>query len=235
MSPKKSKGLFKFKQFSIQQENVAFRFGTDSMLLGSWIQGSYSRILDVGTGSGILALMMAQRFPHSTVLGIDIDHHSVTSAQRNVDASPFRNRIELMTQDFNDLDVSNTCDLILSNPPYFSNQLESSEKRRSVARHEVNLTLESLLKKSKELLKPNGAVALVLPYSRRDELIKSEVLHLQKECVVSSYENSSPIRLLVQMGHTPGVSVERDRLFIYSENKDYSESFKEMTADFYLY
>ena len=128
---------FNFRQFTVRQERCAMKVGTDGTLLGAWAHGG-SSILDIGVGTGLIALMMAQRFPESHIVGIDIDHEAVEQALENVKASPFRN-IDVVEADAKSYGGS-SFDAIVCNPPYFADSLQSPDMQRTIARHTVSLS-----------------------------------------------------------------------------------------------
>ena len=154
---------FQFKQFTIHQQRCAMKVGTDGTLLGAWAQVPIksARILDIGTGTGLIALMMAQRFPEATVLGIDIDGEAVNQAQENVVLSP---------QNVLDFEYKEGFDAIVSNPPYFVDALTCPDQQRTIARHTISLTYEGLMKSAYRLLKPDGMFSLVIPSECRSTL-----------------------------------------------------------------
>ena len=132
---------FNFRQFTVRQERCAMKVGTDGTLLGAWAHGG-SSILDIGVGTGLIALMMAQRFPESHIGGIDIDHEAVEQALENVKASPFRN-IDVVEADAKSYGGS-SFDAIVCNPPYFADSLQSPDMQRTIARHTVSLSFRDL-------------------------------------------------------------------------------------------
>ena len=142
------KNSFQFKQFTINQDRCAMKVGTDGTLLGAWANAPKGpcRILDIGTGTGLVALMMAQRYPESQVVGIDIDRDAIIQAQENVDASPFSERITIINEDATKIDDKEVFDAIVCNPPYFVDSLTCPESQRTLARHTVTLTYEQLMK-----------------------------------------------------------------------------------------
>lgn len=155
---------FKFKQFSIQQAHNSHKIGTDSMLLGAWVNGNFNSILDIGTGTGILALMLTQKNPLAQVVAIEPHFESWQEAQSNFLAAPFNNKplaIQTKLQDFN---TTQQFDLIITNPPYFQNAFLSEDVDRNRTRHTVELPLEELYENVKNLLADHGIFACVIPF-----------------------------------------------------------------------
>ena len=136
---------FKFKQFEIHQDRCAMKVGTDGVLLGAWAPGG-KRILDVGSGTGLISLMMAQRFPEAQVLGIDMDGEACEEAAENVAASPFADRVEIECCRLQDYHSAESFDAIVSNPPFFLNSLKNPDSKRTMARHTDSLPFRDLFR-----------------------------------------------------------------------------------------
>ena len=165
---------FHFKSFSIKQEQSAMKVGTDGVLLGAWVNPkSYpQQILDVGTGTGLVAIMLAQRFIRSQIHAIDIDQASTEEALFNTKTSPWSERLNIKNCALQDYNPSNKYDLIVSNPPYFRNTTLSNNISRALARNNLTLSLECLVERSYDLLHENGELALIVP-SNEFETIQS--------------------------------------------------------------
>ncbi|MBE6259955.1 MAG: methyltransferase domain-containing protein [Prevotella sp.] len=170
---------FRFKKFVIEQELCAMKVGTDGVLLGSWATGG-ARVLDVGTGTGIMALMLAQRCPEARVTAIDIDEGAVRQAIQNVAQSPFNDRVEVLrcsVQEFDGRDGSNgrdgangLYDAIVSNPPFFIDSLQTPDRQRTVARHAETLTYAQLMQAAWRLLADGGELSVVVPFDYRQRM-----------------------------------------------------------------
>jgi tRNA1Val (adenine37-N6)-methyltransferase len=155
---------FQFQQFRVHQDRCAMKISTDAVLLGALARHhSPKRILDVGTGTGILALMLAQRFPTARLTALEIDPDAAAQAAENCISSPFGNRITVKLGKFQDFFEPQAFDLIVSNPPYFPNHLKSSDAKRNRALHADELPFEALLLKTKALLLPEGRFWVILP------------------------------------------------------------------------
>jgi tRNA1Val (adenine37-N6)-methyltransferase len=170
-----SNPFFRFKEFTVRHEGCAMKVGTDGSLLGAWTGiEKATRILDVGTGTGLIALMVAQRAPDATVDAIDRDQDAVRQALLNVSSSPFARRIRVHLASLADYRQRCTSgkkafrpyDLIISNPPYFTRSLKSPEAARNSARHDDSLPLTSLLSDTCSLLSPGGRLSVILPPDR---------------------------------------------------------------------
>ena len=165
---------FHFKSFSIKQDQSAMKVGTDGVLLGAWVNPkSYPhQILDVGTGTGLVAIMLAQRFSSSLIHAIDIDPASAKEALFNTQTSPWAKRLNITHCALQDYNPSNKYDLIVSNPPYFRNTTLSNNKSRALARNNQTFSLEYLIERSYDLLHENGELAFIVP-SNEFETIQS--------------------------------------------------------------
>ena len=163
---------FAFKQFVIHHDRCAMKVGTDGVLLGAWTDVSLAhRVLEIGTGTGLVALMLAQRCG-ATILAIDIDKDAVGQAQENVSASPWGNRVEVGEQDVRSYETNMLFDTIVSNPPYFIDSLKCPDGQRSTARHTDTLHADELMEKVPELLTPEGKFSLIIPFEQSEELVR---------------------------------------------------------------
>ena len=224
---------FNFRQFTVRQERCAMKVGTDGTLLGAWAHGG-SSILDIGVGTGLIALMMAQRFPESHIVGIDIDHESVEQALENVKASPFRN-IEVVEADAKS--YGGICfDAIVCNPPYFADSLQSPDMQRTIARHTVSLSFRDLLAAVSRLLAEDGEFSVVIPFDCKARL-ESEAalagLFKVRECAVKTTPRKQPRRYLLAFRRHPS-DLELTEGVIEIKPSVRSEWYQELTKDFYL-
>lgn len=230
---------FHFKKFSIVQENAAMKVGTDSVLLGSWVSAVQPTfILDIGCGTGLLCLMMAQRFPKAQIIGIEIEDEAIIDAEFNIKNSDWKDRIHVQNADFSSVSFSQSFDLILSNPPYFPSDTASPINKRSVARNGMEFSFLDWLEKAKEILNPKGVIAFVLPIIQWNDIENSLVdygLYVNRIRKVKPKEYKLAHRVLVELGKNPVTSVEEDVLIIEREKRhDYSDEYKELTSSFYL-
>ena len=174
--------MFRFKKFVIEQELCAMKVGTDGVLLGAWATGG-SSVLDVGTGTGIIALMMAQRCPQARVTALDIDEGAARQALQNVAQSSFADRIEVLQKSVQEFDGANetnrangtnrsngTYDAIVSNPPFFIDSLNAPDRQRNIARHAETLTYGQLMQAAWRLLADEGELSVVVPFDYRQRM-----------------------------------------------------------------
>jgi tRNA1Val (adenine37-N6)-methyltransferase len=155
---------FQFQQFRIHQDRCAMKISTDAVLLGALAHAENpSKILDIGTGTGVIALMLAQRFPDAAVTAIEIDPDAADQAEENFRGSPFSERLSLVQGRIQDFHQEEKFDLIVSNPPFFPDHLKSSDSKRNRALHTDELSFEELIRKTKLLLSPTGTFWTILP------------------------------------------------------------------------
>ena len=224
--------FFRFKRFTIHQSRCAMKVGTDGTLLGAWAHGGQT-VLDVGTGTGLIALMMAQRFPEAEVTGIDIDESACSQAEENVAASPFRASILHK----NVLEMEGVFDAIVSNPPFFSHSLESPDKQRSIARHTSSLSFGDLMQSVMRLLADDGEFSLILPVESKSEVESESALFglfKVRECAVRTTPRKHPKRLLQAYRKHPVPCPEVSEGIIEVEPGVRSEWYQNLTKDFYL-
>jgi len=162
---------FQFQQFRIHQDRCAMKISTDAVLLGTLTRAEFpSKILDIGTGTGVIALMLAQRFPESAVTAIEIDSDAASQADDNFSDSPFSARMSLFHGRFQDFPVDKSFDLIVSNPPFFPDHLKSHDTKRNKALHTDELSFEELIAKAALLLSPSGSFWVILPPRQMQDL-----------------------------------------------------------------
>lgn len=230
---------FKFKQFTIIQNLAAMKVGTDGVLLGAWANCTESKkILDIGTGTGLIALMLAQRC-NAIIDAIDIEENACSEAKSNVTASPWQNRINVFhtsVQDFaKQADLK--YDLIVSNPPFFDNSLKAGYNERSTARHTDSLSTSELFFSVKNLLNSNGKFAVVIPTDKMQQYYSNannNKLQCNKLLCIKPTPTKQAKRLLLEFSFNQS-ELEENELIVekYGRHK-YSEEYKELTKDFYL-
>ena len=226
---------FRFKQFTVEHSASTMKVGTDAVLLGAWcrVHGAM-RVLDVGTGCGVIALMVAQRTPEAAIDAIDIDAASVAEANRNFAASPWASRVEAHLADFNKW--TGQYGLIVSNPPFFVDALLPPDEVRAQARHAHSLTYEQLFARARSLLTPEGRLALVTPVEVRSTVVEQaafHTMHLARLCEVTPVEGKGVKRLLWEYSASPA-SLSREALTIADACGNHTDSYRALCRDFYL-
>ena len=221
------KVMFQFKQFTIEQELCAMKVGTDGVLLGAWAKGG-PRILDIGTGTGIIALMMAQRYPEAQVTAIDIDEGAVRQAEQNVSQSPFLGRISVLQQAVQE--HLGEYESIVSNPPFFIDSLQAPDEQRNMARHTATLSYAELMKAAYRLLADNGEFSVVIPFDYRRRMEDEAVFvgfFPSRVCGVKTTERKPAKRYLLAFRKHP-CPCQKEQLTIGSED------YQALTSAFYL-
>lgn len=228
---------FRFKQFSINQDKTAMKVGTDGVLLGAWSDVENAKIiLDVGTGTGLISLMFAQRNFDVKIDAIEIEENAYLQAQENFEKSNFSHQITVHHQDFKTYYSSEKYDLIVSNPPYFVENKRLEESSRKQARQQYNLSFDDLIFKMSELLTKDGNICLILPYNSLEEIIsiaKKNQLFLTKLTYIKGNLTSDYVRVLLNFSFVEK-DFEQNELIIEKARHQYTEDYINLTKDFYL-
>ncbi|MGN0048603.1 MAG: tRNA1(Val) (adenine(37)-N6)-methyltransferase [Bacteroides sp.] len=228
---------FQFKKFTIEQALCAMKVGTDGVLLGAWTPvDDAARILDVGTGTGLIALMLAQRSDAARLVAVEVDPAAACQAQANVDASPWSGRVAVVCQDFREFVTEVPFDMMVSNPPYFTDDLKSPDRQRTLARHAGGLNYDLLFRRAARLLAPDGRVSLIVPADVEREVLQAAWLHgFHPMRVTRVYTKpGKPCRRLLMLFGRQEEACHTDELFIERGNQQYSEEYVALTRDFYL-
>lgn len=230
--------IFRFKQFTINQQNCAMKVGTDSILFGSLVEPNFAEtILDIGTGTGLLALMMAQKAPNAYITAIEIDELAAKQAQNNFANSKFSSQLTCVNTNINLFEPNEKFDLIITNPPYFrfKNSYKIDEEKRSLARHDKDLTFEDLLTNVVRLLNKDGEFGLILPTKEAEEFksLAQKKLSLIKQINIIQKADKQPNRIIMCFGFGSTKTAEKN-IIIYNNDNTLSEEFKEVTQAFYL-
>jgi tRNA1Val (adenine37-N6)-methyltransferase len=219
--------MFQFKQFTVEQELCAMKVGTDGVLLGAWANGG-QRILDAGTGTGVIAMMLAQRYPGARVTAIDIDEGAVRQAQQNVTKSPFAAQVTVLQETLQE--HQGEYDAIVSNPPFFIDSLAAPDEQRNMARHTATLTYAELMQAAYRLLSDEGELSVVVPFDYRQRM-EDEAIFVgffpSRVCAVKTTERKPAKRYLLAFRKHP-CPCEKEQLTIGSED------YQALTSAFYL-
>ena len=232
---------FQFKQFNISQDKTAMKVGTDGVLLGTWAKlPSYGLALDVGTGTGLIALMMAQRNPILIIQALEIEGDAAAQAIQNVGNCPWSDRISVVHDSFQNFisEGKNCFDLIITNPPFFRNSVKSNHEPRSKARHADVLPLETIIVGAKQLLKPEGTLAIVLPVAEHaafSEIAQEFGFYENRRLIVFPTLAKPAARVLSQWGFLRIDETEITEVVIEPLHRhQYSADYITLTKDFYL-
>ncbi len=234
--------MFRFKQFTIQQDRCAMKVGTDGVLLGAWAGiGGAQKVLDIGTGTGLIALMCAQRNNKTSIDAIEIDKDAYEQALDNVRRSPWEKRIQVYAtslQDYQKRFSKPVYDHIISNPPYFQKSFKSLLFNRNQARHTDSLSYEELLKGVAQLLLPTGVFSVILPVDSMDSFLQMAKqdfnLHCQKCTLVKGSPNKPPKRVLMSLSYGAQPFYMQELYIGDGRKHPYTVAYKELTKDFYL-
>ena len=227
---------FNFKQFSIQQQDCAMKVGTDGVLLGAWVNtDNVKTVLDIGTGTGLLALMIAQRTNNAITNAIEIESQAARQAEGNILRSPWASNIKVHHCSLADYQSQSLYDLIVCNPPFFLNSLESEDRQRNLARHQSELSDEALIAFALKNLSDSGRLAVILPFDRGQQLlayIEPFGLEVARRCNVKGNHQKTPNRIMLELGRTPFTASGSDELAV-REGSGYTSEYVQLTKDFY--
>ena len=238
----KSIEVFRFKQFSIQQDRCSMKVGTDGILLGAWADlKEKERILDVGTGTGLIAIMLAQRTEEQVLIdAVEIEERFGEQARENMMNSPWSDRLNCVSDSVQDYAkiADHKYDLIVSNPPFFTGGTFSHNQDRNSVRHTVKLPHGELLLSARNLLNKNGRLAVILPFLeglRFQELATNYHLYCRRMTEVRPNPRKNIERLMMEFSLTPG-ALEKDELVIQTQtHNEWTDAYRKLTGAFYLY
>lgn len=228
--------LFHFRYFSIDQTHSALKVGTDAMVLGALVKADHpSRILDIGTGTGVLALMLAQKFDQAGLTAIDNDAESLKDCHRNFECSPWSDRLCCLEQDVFNYAPERPFDLIVSNPPYYEDALLPARMRAVNARHTHQFSLQHLFDRVREWLTPNGHFWVILPiaaytkwsvYAVSIGLFPVQIIRIQSKA-------GQDVRIVACFGMTEAAGTETETLVLRNTDNRYTDQYRELTRDFH--
>ena len=227
--------VFKFKKFVIIQEKSAMKVGTDGVLLGSWATCKKSNeVLDVGCGTGLITLMLAQRNLKSSITGIEIDEIASKEAKLNISNSDWEERVCVKNTSLQKFKTKIKFDLIVSNPPFFP--FNKSDKRRDIARHTNSLSFDELIQNAVNLLTKTGELSVIIPKNSEVyfcDIAKSYRLFRNRVCYVKGNENSEVKRVLMGFSFSES-KIKEDYLIIEKSRHEYTNQYIQLCKEFYL-
>jgi len=231
---------FHFKQFSLSHHRSTMKVGTDAVLLGIWTElDGVEDVLDVGTGCGILPLLLAARKASVRVDAVELDAASAREASENFRLSPFAGRLQVFHEDINTFhpaEAGKKYDLVISNPPFFVNDRRPEKKSRQMARHSDTLSYEQLAKAGERFLKQQGRFAVVLPYRESRLFLKAAAeagLHLHKQMLIFPMPCKEPNRVNLLLGSSAAVP-ETEKFIIRNEDGSFTLQYLDMVKNYYL-
>lgn len=234
--------MFNFKKFSIDDSGCAMKVGTDSVLLGSWsdIDGVV-RVIDLGSGSGLLSLMMAQRIPRANVTAVELDPRACRCARANIEAASWAPRVNVVCADVMALPpeiAESAPDLIICNPPYFSGGLSSPDPRRSRARtSDRGFGPNEAIMIASEILSPGGSLAMVTPADMAADIVfEAEMRRMQiwRRCDVVAVAGRAPGRTLWQIARKETHRTPERMTLTIRRDGELTEEYARLTSEFYL-
>lgn len=211
------------------------KVGTDGLLLGAWAQGG-KRVLDIGTGTGLIALMMAQRFPEAHVDAIDIDADAASQAEDNARRSPFADRVAVRCVSLQEYVAEREYDSIVCNPPFFTQSLQSPDSKRTLARHSIALPFDDLFRHARRLMSENGVLSIVVPSDALSQIETAAVMNnlfLVRRCFVRTTRKKPARRLLLSFSQKPSPFLDEEGVIQEAVNEP-SEWYRNLTCDFLL-
>jgi len=232
--------FFKFKQFTIQQDACAMKVTTDACLFGAWCANKIKEInpkniLDIGAGTGLLSLMLAQNI-NALIDAVEIDEQATSQAKQNINTSLFENKISIHHSPIQNFETNILYDFIITNPPFFENDLHSNNSQRNTALHSTQLQLTELIVHIKRLLKPEGYFAILLPYHRAiyfESLAKN--FYLINKTVVQQTTQHNYFRTMLFYSNSNNQKTEINSICINQSNNIYTKEFIELLQPYYLY
>ena len=230
---------FQFQQFRVAQDRCAMKISTDAVLLGSLVQSDGPKqILDIGTGTGVVALMLAQRFPGASITALELDPEAASQANENCEQSPFSKRLTVLQGRFQDFAVEERFDLLVSNPPFFPDHLPASDPKRQQALHTNSLSFEELLHKASQVLTPYGSFWVILPPRQMQDFIQYATGNglFPRTRVGIRDTAAKPIhREVVSFTFSePLPSTRPEEIVLKNEDGSYSERYRHLISGFLL-
>jgi len=229
--------MFRFKQFAIRQENAAMKVGTDGALLGAWCDVSKANnILDIGTGTAIIAMMVAQRNSAAAITAIEIDEKALIDANFNVKNCPWTNRIKIIQSSLQEFTPTLKFDSIISNPPFFENSLKSNSRSKIKARHTDSLHYSDILNFASIHLSSIGVLHLILPLENAEKCIETAIeggFYLKRICKVHPVPHKNPHRFVFELTKTATPTITESLIIETGKRHDYSQDYIELTKAFY--
>lgn len=230
---------FRFKQFTVAHDRSTHKVGTDGVLLGSWvdIRADDKHFLDIGAGSGVIALMLAQRTGSAVrVDALEIHEHDAEQAKENVARSPWPEKISVHTIAAQNFETETRYDLIVSNPPYFVNSLLPPDRKRTTARHALDLSFDDLLFTVTRLITASGRFGIVLPHKEATQfmaLAERSALYPQRITSFRTRPHKPVERMLMEFSRQNKVAIQTE-LTLYGDGDQWSAAYQSLTGDFYL-
>ena len=233
-----SNHYFQFKQFTVHQDKCAMKVSTDACIQGAWtvVADNVKHVLDIGAGTGLLSLMLAQKKSSINIDAIELDADAAQQAKENIDASQWSNRISVIQADVRSYPFSSTYDLIICNPPFFNNSLLGDNADRNNVRHTLSLSYTDLFNALQQLLSADGYASILLPAAEHEiwaSIVKGNGWYFEKELHIVPRKGMSHNRVVSVC--TPGrVNLQQETLYIYNGDNSYTQQFIDLMQPYYL-
>jgi tRNA1Val (adenine37-N6)-methyltransferase len=228
---------FEFKEFTIYQDKAAMKVGTDGVLLGAWAHVSgASRILDIGTGTGLIAIMCAQKNTDASIEALEIDDMACEQARENIASCPWSSRLRVINKALQDFTPEHKYDSIISNPPFFVNSTKTACNKKTQARHNDTLPFEKIIAFAIENLNDEASLSLILPVVEGDDFISKALamgMFLKRKCMVIPKPGAKPKRILMELSLVESQCEHTELTSETEERHYYTEAYKALTGDFY--
>lgn len=233
---------FQFKQFTVYHHRSAMKVTTDSCFFGAWAateiknaEPKIERVLDIGTGTGLLSLMIVQK-NKINIDAVELDGPSADQAMENIRASPWPNKIKVYNTDILSFDVRRKYDCIISNPPFYENELASEQERKNLAHHSSRLSALDVIKTIEQNLKEGGLFFLMYPFKRKTEiekLISKRKLSLVQSIILKQSFNHKPFRYIIMGRNQKTPSAKAIEICIWDDRQQYTREFTALLSDYY--
>ncbi|MBC7934593.1 MAG: methyltransferase [Rhizobacter sp.] len=236
-----SNSFFQLKQFTVHQDQCAMKVCTDACLFGAWVADkikgneSIKNVLDIGTGTGLLSLMLAQKHD-ATITAVEMNSNAAKQATDNFNNTPWNVRLNVVQSNILDFESDKKYDCIISNPPFFEADLKSDNQSKNAAKHDTTLTLGELMLQIKRLLKEDGVGCVLIPFHRTsylEDLIKDNGFFINDKMLVKQSVDHGYFRTMIIFSGKPAAIISEE-LYIHDDQRQYSEGFITLLKDYYL-
>jgi len=234
---------FRFKEFTVEQYKCAMKIGTDGVLLGAWVsvENYPETALDIGAGTGVIALQLAQRTSHVSIEAVEIDEEAFVQASENFEGSPWADRLYCFHATFQELveeieEEEETYDLIVSNPPFYTDDYQSEDKARNSARFETSLPFSELVSGVARILSNEGVFATIIPFKEEEKFLDLALkvgLYPKRICRVKGTDTSPVKRSLLEFSKQD-IQLEESELTLELSRHQYTQEYIDLVKDFYL-
>jgi len=235
--------FFKFKEFTVYHDRSAMKVTTDSCFFGAWAAGELKNaglkienVLDIGTGTGLLSLMIAQK-SNANIDAVEIDTDAAEQAKENVLSSPWMDRINIFNENVHSFPSNKKYECIICNPPFYEKELNSEQEKKNLAHHSSLLTIAQVVEVIKQNLNTDGIFFLLYPFKRKEEvqkLVFANDLHIRKQVTLRQSIKHSPFRVTI-MGTNQRTDTSSTEISIWNDKQQYTEEFIDLLRDYYLY